>query len=85
MCKWYAHIYDCKHTTYALGKYCRQASLVQTACKQKNIWRAIRMEEECRACAGCPRHVRRDDDPNAEENEAQNDYKNEGGKGDRDK
>jgi hypothetical protein len=51
MCQWYSHIYTCKHTTYALGKYCEQGNLVQTPCKQKNIWQAIGMDELCEECA----------------------------------
>lgn len=52
MCQWYSHIYTCKHTTYALGKYCEQGNLVQTPCKQKNIWQTIRLDEVCEECAG---------------------------------
>ena len=44
-------MYTCKHTTYALGKYCEQGNLVQTPCKQKKIWQTIRMDELCEACA----------------------------------
>jgi hypothetical protein len=51
MCYWYSHIYSCKHTTYALGKYCSAAGLVQTPCKKKSIWQTIRMGEECEQCA----------------------------------
>jgi hypothetical protein len=50
MCHWYAHQYTCKHTTYALGKYCSSGSLVQTPCKIKNIWQTIRMGEACEDC-----------------------------------
>lgn len=51
MCHYYAHHYSCKHTTYALGKYCSSGGLVQTPCKKKNIWQSIRMGEECENCA----------------------------------
>jgi len=51
MCYWYAHIYSCKHVTYALGKYCTSAGLVQTPCKKKSIWQNIRMSEDCEDCA----------------------------------
>jgi hypothetical protein len=51
MCHWYAHSYTCKHVTYALGKYCNPASLVQTPCKKKSIWQTIRMGEYCENCA----------------------------------
>lgn len=51
MCHWYAHAYTCKHTTYALGKYCTPGNLVQTPCKKKSIWQTIRMGEECENCA----------------------------------
>lgn len=51
MCQWYAHHYNCKHTTYALGKYCSSASLVQTPCKKKDIWQGIRMGVDCEECA----------------------------------
>lgn len=51
MCYWYAHEYTCKHVTYALGKYCSTAGLVQTPCKKKNIWQRIRMGEDCEDCA----------------------------------
>ncbi|KAH6715449.1 hypothetical protein BKA61DRAFT_673410 [Leptodontidium sp. MPI-SDFR-AT-0119] len=51
MCYWYTHIYNCKHVTYALGKYCSQAGLVQTPCKKKHIWQTIRMGEDCEDCA----------------------------------
>ena len=51
MCYWYSHIYNCKHVTYALGKYCSQAGLVQTPCKKKHIWQTIRMGEDCENCA----------------------------------
>ncbi|PSS18786.1 hypothetical protein M430DRAFT_75987, partial [Amorphotheca resinae ATCC 22711] len=50
MCHWYAHVYTCKHTTYALGKYCTPGNLVQTPCKKKSIWQTIRMGEECENC-----------------------------------
>ena len=51
MCQWYSHVYTCKHTTYALGKYCEQGNLVQTPCKQKEIWQTIRLDELCEECA----------------------------------
>ncbi len=51
MCHWYAHEYTCKHVTFALGKYCSAAGLVQTPCKKKNIWQRIRMGEDCEDCA----------------------------------
>lgn len=51
MCHWYAHQYTCKHVTYALGKYCPRAGLVQTPCKKKTLWQTIRMGEECEDCA----------------------------------
>ncbi|TAQ88278.1 hypothetical protein B7494_g3381 [Chlorociboria aeruginascens] len=41
MCDWYAHRYKCNHTTYALGRYCIPGGLVQTPCKEKNIWQTI--------------------------------------------
>ena len=50
MCYWYAHLYTCKHTTYALGKYCQSGSLVQTPCRKKSIWQTIRMGEACEDC-----------------------------------
>lgn len=51
MCYWYSHTYNCKHVTYALGKYCSKASLVQTPCKKRSIWQTIRMSEDCEDCA----------------------------------
>jgi hypothetical protein len=51
MCYWYKHEYSCKHVTYALGRYCRAANLIQTPCKKRNIWQAIRMGEDCEECA----------------------------------
>lgn len=51
MCYWYKHDYSCKHVTYALGRYCSAANLIQTPCKKKNIWQTIRMGEECEDCA----------------------------------
>jgi hypothetical protein len=50
MCHWYAHQYTCKHTAYALGKYCGSGGFVQTPCKTKNIWQTIRMGEACEDC-----------------------------------
>lgn len=50
MCQWYANYYNCKHTTYALAKYCASASLVQTPCKKKTIWNTIRVGEDCVDC-----------------------------------
>ena len=50
MCHYYAHLYTCTHTTYALGKYCHSGSLVQTPCKKKSIWQTIRMGEACEDC-----------------------------------
>ncbi|KAG9244662.1 hypothetical protein BJ878DRAFT_459845 [Calycina marina] len=50
MCYWYAHSYACKHTTYALGKYCADGSLVQTACERKLLWQRIVMNEDCENC-----------------------------------
>lgn len=52
MCQWYAHHYKCKHVTYALGKYCSSAALLQTPCKNKTIWQTIRMGVDCEECAG---------------------------------
>jgi hypothetical protein len=51
MCQWYAHVYTCKHTTYALGKYCASGNLVQAPCKKRSIWQTIRMGEDCEDCA----------------------------------
>jgi hypothetical protein len=51
MCYWYKHDYSCKHVTYALGRYCSAANLIQTPCKKRNIWQTIRMGEECEECA----------------------------------
>lgn len=51
MCQWYAHVYSCKHVTYALGKYCTSGGLVQTPCQKKSIWQTIRMGEDCEDCA----------------------------------
>ena len=51
MCYWYKHDYSCKHVTYALGRYCPAANLIQTPCKKRNIWQTIRMGEECEDCA----------------------------------
>lgn len=51
MCYWYKHDYSCKHVTYALGRYCTAANLIQTPCKKRNIWQTIRMGEECEDCA----------------------------------
>jgi hypothetical protein len=51
MCYWYAHSYNCKHVTYALGKYCTTGGLVQKPCQKKSIWQTIRMGEDCEECA----------------------------------
>lgn len=51
MCHWYAHQYNCKHVTFALGKYCVHGNLVQTPCRTKDIWQTIRMGEDCEDCA----------------------------------
>jgi hypothetical protein len=51
MCYWYKHDYTCKHVTYALGRYCSAANLIQTPCKKRTIWQTIRMGEECEECA----------------------------------
>jgi hypothetical protein len=51
MCYWYKHDYACKHVTYALGRYCTAANLIQTPCKKRNIWQTIRMGEDCEECA----------------------------------
>ena len=51
MCHYYAHQYNCKHTTHALGKLCKPASLIQTPCNKKEIWQTIRMGEDCEECA----------------------------------
>jgi hypothetical protein len=37
--------------TYALGRYCSAANLIQTPCKKRTIWQTIRMAEECEECA----------------------------------
>lgn len=50
MCHYYAHAYTCKHTTYALGKYCAEGGMIQTPCKKRNIWQTIRMGEDCEEC-----------------------------------
>jgi hypothetical protein len=51
MCKFYAHIYTCKHTTHVLGKYCQQGILIQTPCAKRSIWQTLYMEEQCESCA----------------------------------
>lgn len=67
MCYWYYHLYKCKHTAYAPGKYCEQGNLVQTPCKKKNIWQTIRIEDKCEECEA---HGEGGDTPSAVEREA---------------
>jgi hypothetical protein len=54
MCHYYAHLYSCTHTHYALGKFCTAGNLLQTPCKKKNIWQTIRMGEACEDCGDLP-------------------------------
>jgi hypothetical protein len=70
MCHYYAHVYTCKHTTYALGKYCTPSSLVQNPCKKKSIWQTIRMAEECEECAAPPPRTNTGNGGNGEERKA---------------
>jgi hypothetical protein len=72
MCHWYAHVYACKHKSYALGKYCGPGNLLQKPCKQRNIWQTIRMGEDCEGCAG---HEDRDETLNAAGGEVRVVYK----------
>ena len=50
MCKYYAHAFLCKHTSLSFACFCRNASLIQTPCADRDIWQTIRMEEACDDC-----------------------------------
>jgi hypothetical protein len=51
MCYYYAHHFTCKHTAYALGKYCTTGNFIQTPCKKRSIWQTICVGEDCEDCA----------------------------------
>jgi len=51
MCHYYAHLYTCSHTFYALAKFCSKGNLKQTPCGRKSVWQTIGMGETCDDCA----------------------------------
>ena len=56
MCHYYAHLFTCTHTHYALAKFCSKGNLKQTPCDKRSVWQTIRIGEVCDDCAlwqGC--------------------------------
>jgi len=50
MCKYYAHDFKCKHTSYSFARFCRDANLIQTPCADRDVWQTIRMDDPCEQC-----------------------------------
>jgi len=52
MCSYYAHAFDCKHVSLSFARFCRSASLIQTACARREVWHTIHMGHSCDECRG---------------------------------
>ncbi|KAL2760556.1 hypothetical protein ACRALDRAFT_205513 [Sodiomyces alcalophilus JCM 7366] len=50
MCQYYAHVFACKHLTFAFARFCHPASLIQKPCSKRQIWQTIHLEEACEEC-----------------------------------
>ncbi|KAK3308855.1 uncharacterized protein B0T15DRAFT_491406 [Chaetomium strumarium] len=50
MCRYYAHLHSCKHTSLAFAAFCNPASLIQNPCGVRHIWQTIRLDELCEDC-----------------------------------
>ncbi|KAK3359961.1 hypothetical protein B0T25DRAFT_515379 [Lasiosphaeria hispida] len=50
MCKYYAHSFACKHTSFTFARFCRDANMIQTPCGARDVWTTIRMDEACGEC-----------------------------------
>ncbi|ROT43151.1 hypothetical protein SODALDRAFT_375364 [Sodiomyces alkalinus F11] len=50
MCQYYAHVFVCKHLTFAFARFCHPASLIQKPCSKRQIWHTIHLEEACDEC-----------------------------------
>lgn len=52
MCRYYAHVFSCKHVTLSFARFCKPASLIQTPCGRQDVWHTIHMGESCDDCRG---------------------------------
>lgn len=53
MCRYYAHIHPCGHTTTVFAAFCAPAQLIQRPCPGGSggeIWQSLRMEHVCSRC-----------------------------------
>ncbi|KAK3905284.1 hypothetical protein C8A05DRAFT_12866 [Staphylotrichum tortipilum] len=53
MCRYYAHLHTCKHTTLSFAAFCGPAWPIQNPCGVvHDIWQTLTVEELCDGCKG---------------------------------